>query len=48
MAINYILRSIIQIIGVAKCLTLAKPLGDVLSIVVGDVFYQLVSKTLCF
>lgn len=43
-----ILGSIVKALGVARLLTLAKPSGGIRPIVVGEVFYWLVSRTFCF
>jgi hypothetical protein len=41
-------RSIIHILGAITFLALAKPFGGIKLIVVGEVFYCLVSIALCF
>jgi hypothetical protein len=40
-------RSIVFIFGATKFLTLAKPLGGIKPITMGEVLYQLVNKALC-
>ncbi len=45
--IGHILRPIAQVFGVARLLALAKPFGSIQLIIVGEILYWLVSRTLC-
>jgi hypothetical protein len=45
--VGHISRSIAKALGVTRLLTLAKPSSGIQPIVIGEVFYQLVNRTLC-
>jgi hypothetical protein len=45
---GHIFKSITKALGVVRMLALAKPLGGIQQIVLGEVFYQLMNKTFFF